>query len=59
MEAVFLLTQIPVGKQVLMIANGEPLNPTSRVASYKSAGTVCIKQFFIKDSFLRENLLNS
>ncbi|XP_065069934.1 RB1-inducible coiled-coil protein 1-like isoform X2 [Rhopilema esculentum] len=39
MEAVFLLTQIPVGKQVLMIANGEPLNPTSRVASYKSAGT--------------------
>ena len=41
MEAVFEATQIPANKQVLLIANGEPLNPSSRVGSYKSAGTVC------------------
>jgi len=39
MEAVFEATQIPANKQVLLIANGEPLNPSSRVGSYKSAGT--------------------
>ena len=40
MEAVAEATQIPAKKQVLLIANGEPLNPSSRVGSYKSAGTV-------------------
>ena len=42
MEAISIMTQIPVNKQVLLIANGEPLNPSSRVGSYKSAGTVSI-----------------
>ena len=40
METAAEVTQIPVNKQVLLIANGEPLNPSSRVGSYKSAGTV-------------------
>ena len=39
MEAVYQKTLIPVNKQILLASNGEPLRPTSRVASY-SAGTV-------------------
>eukprot|EP00794_Sanderia_malayensis_P007702 gene7702-8539_t len=39
MEAIAMVTQIPVSKQVLLATNGDPLNPVSRVGSYKSAGT--------------------
>ena len=40
MEAVNQKVFIPPNKQVLLTANGEPLAPTNRVASYASCGTV-------------------
>ena len=40
MEAVQQKVFIPANKQVLLSANGDPLNPNNRVASYPSAGTV-------------------
>lgn len=39
MEAVHQRAFIPANKQVLISANGEPLSPTHRVASYASCGT--------------------
>ena len=40
MSTVATVTGIPEDKQVLLIANGEALDPTERVCSYSSAGTV-------------------
>lgn len=40
MSTVASVTGIPEDKQVLLISNGEALDPTERVCSYSSAGTV-------------------
>lgn len=40
MSTVATVTGIPEDKQVLLISNGEALDPTERVCSYSSAGTV-------------------
>ena len=40
MSTVASATGIPEDKQVLLISNGEALDPTERVCSYSSAGTV-------------------
>ena len=40
MSTVASVTGIPEDKQVLLISNGEALDPSERVCSYSSAGTV-------------------
>ena len=40
MSTVAAMTGISEDKQVLLISNGEALDPTERVFSYNSAGTV-------------------
>lgn len=40
MSTVASVTGIPEDKQVLLISSGEALDPTERVCSYSSAGTV-------------------
>jgi len=40
MDAIHQHIFIPSNKQVLLSANGEPLSPSNRVASYVSCGTV-------------------
>lgn len=54
MEAVQQKVSIPANKQVLLSADGEPLNPNHRVASYASAGTVMFSFYF--DSLQRPPL---
>lgn len=39
------VTGIPEDKQVLLISSGEALDPSERVCSYSSAGTVSKMQF--------------
>ena len=40
MSTVASVTGIPEDKQVLLISNGDALDPAERVCSYSSAGTV-------------------
>ena len=40
MSTVASMTGIPEDKQVLLISNGDALDPAERVCSYSSAGTV-------------------
>ena len=45
MSTVASVTGIPEDKQVLLISSGEALDPSERVCSYSSAGTVSKLQF--------------
>ena len=45
MSTVASVTGIPEDKQVLLISSGEALDPSERVCSYSSAGTVSKMQF--------------
>ena len=47
MSTVATVTGIPEDKQVLLISNGEALDPTERVCSYSSAGTVSCAEYTI------------
>lgn len=46
MSTVAAETGIPEDKQVLLISNGEALDPRERVYSYNSAGTVSTSGVF-------------
>lgn len=46
MSTVATETGIPEDKQVLLISNGEALDPRERVYSYNSAGTVSTSGVF-------------
>ena len=56
MSTVASVTGIAEDKQVLLISNGEALDPSERVCSYSSAGTVSVAWiiYYTNDTILNK-----